>query len=108
MQDPPLARRPPYTNERGSMKKILLGSALAITFCTPLTAQRVEHSLGAGVALAAGAPTASGPRTGDAPAALSAATFSIPRAEMEETTRGKKLLYGGLIGAAVEPWVEPT
>jgi hypothetical protein len=81
------------------MTKILLGVALAITFCTPLSAQRVENSLLAALAPAAGAPNAPNPRTDDAPTAFSATTFSIPRAEMEKTNRGRNMLYGGLIGA---------
>lgn len=83
------------------MTKILLGFALAITFCTPLSAQRVENSLLAALAPTAGAPNALDPRAGDAPTARSATPFSIPRAEMEKTNRGRNMVYGGLIGAAV-------
>lgn len=83
------------------MKKILLGTALAVTFCTPLSAQRVEHSVLAALAPAAGPPNGSGPRTGDAPTHLSATAFAIRNADAASTSRGKKMLYGGLIGAAV-------
>ena len=83
------------------MTKFLLGIALAITFCTPLSAQRVEHSLLAAAVPAAGAPNASDPQTVDAPKYLSATTFSIRSAEAARASRGKKMLYGGLIGAAV-------
>jgi hypothetical protein len=83
------------------MKKLLLGAALAVTFCTPLSAQRVENSLLAALAPAAGAPKSSDRRIGDAPTQISAPTISIARAEDGKTNRGRNMLYGGLIGAAV-------
>jgi hypothetical protein len=83
------------------MKKILLGTALAITFCTPLSAQRLENSVFAAPTPAGGAPNATDGRMGAAPTHFSARTTSIALAEAERASGGKKLFYGGLIGAAM-------